>query len=158
MTQLLNHALRRKRDLLRLRQRTRQLARALGFAARDQALIAASVFHLGCCLLNERRHCRVAFHIRDEKLQAQSESGQSASPQDASEAERVRLEWPLPCRPTPLTQADLAWAMQQLERLTPLNLFDEVKQQNLDLLQALRDLHDCRAELGRLRCPRGDAA
>jgi hypothetical protein len=151
MTQLLDHALRGKRDLLRLRQRARQLARALGFAPADQALIAAAAFQLGCSASAQARRCRLTFHLREGKLQA-------VTSQDAPDLARVQLEWVLPGREPSLAPTDLPWAMRELERLTPLDLFEELRQQNLDLLQALHELQSCRTALGRLRPRRGDAA
>jgi hypothetical protein len=143
MTQLLNQTLRGTRGLVRLRQRTRQLTRALGFAPRDQALIAAAVFQLGCGTLDRGRGGRVAFHLGEGKLHATSP--------DAAGPGGVHLEWPLPRREAALDAIDLAWALQQLEQLTPLDLFEEFRQMNLDLLQALNDLQACRSELGKVR-------
>ncbi len=150
MTALLSQSLRGKRDLIRLRQRTRQLTRALGYSARGQALIAAAVFQLGCRALDAGRRGRVAFDLRDGKLRA-------ATSQDAADPERVQLEWPLPPGQSALAPDDLAWAMRELDELTPADLFEEVRQQNLDLLLALQDLQTCRSELGRQRPRRGAA-
>jgi hypothetical protein len=158
MTQLLNQALRRKRDLLRLRQRARQLARALGYAARDQALIAASVFQLGCWALEQGHRCQITFRVADGQLLAVPVPGKVASSHDAADPNGVQLEWSLPRRDSGLTPVDVVWAMRELERLTPLDLFEEVRQQNADFLLALNDLQLCRNELGKGRRQCGDAA
>src|SRR5262249_47899660 len=153
---LLTHTFQGKRDLLQLRQRSRQIARALGYSARDQALISAAVFQLGCCTTGNHRRGSIRFQLGDGKLLAISSARRASPSPDAPAGDGVRLEWLLPRRETPLALADLVWAVNELDELTPLDLFEEMRQQNLDLLQALHDLQSCRSELGRLQRP--DAA
>jgi hypothetical protein len=151
MTQLLNQTLNRKRDLIRLRQRVRQLTRALGFVAADQGLIAAAVFHLGVVALEERGRIGVVLDLRDGQLRA-------TPSRDVASLAGVRLAWPVPAKVPSLEIDDLAWTMQQLDCITPMDLFEEVKQQNLDLLQALREARACRTQLECLRRQQHDAA
>ena len=70
---------------------------------------------------------------------------------DSTQSSVLRLSVPLPIDPPALATEDLAWIVEQLARVTPAGLFDELKQQNRELLQALADCQVCRAELDKLR-------
>jgi hypothetical protein len=158
MTLLLKHSLDSKQDLLRLRQRTRQIVRALGYGDRDQMLITATEFHLGCLFADQRKRCSVQFDVNEGKLLIVPISLARATTQDASDLERVRLEYPLPRLDGRLDVNDLAWAVLELDQMTPSEIFEEMRQLNAEMLWAMHELQTCRSELGRLQRPRPDAA
>jgi hypothetical protein len=160
-TLLLTVRLRRNRDLLLGRQRARQIARILGFDADEQARISAAVFHLGWHAVEHLRQPDLVFRIVSSVLHVVPEChrtdpvgpGSSETP-----AGCLRLERPLPKTAKALAPEDVAWALQELVRLTPPNIFEEVQQQNQDLLQAYHELQSCRTELDQRKRARPDAA
>jgi hypothetical protein len=132
--------LRGKRDLLMARQRARQIARALGFDLGEQTSFAAAVFDLA-----ETLFCRGgqrALHFAVAKGVLRVLSGCTGP---------ALLEKPLPEGTPALAAEDLAWIAHQLTRLTPLNLFEEFRQQNQELLGLLHDVQALKEEIRTLR-------
>jgi hypothetical protein len=157
-TALLTHKLRTRRDLVLVRQRSRQISRLLGYDAAEQSRLAAAVFQLAC-LAYEKSCCpEVIFRLTDGHLQVVACPGRPRKGAADGPPPSAVVERPLPKKDLPLERPDLAWAVQQLARLTPLNLFDEIRQQNQELVQALQELQVCQAESSRLRKMKPDAA
>ena len=137
----------RPRDFLVARQRTRHLANLLGFDPADQALMAAAVFEVafqacrltGCGVLH--------FEVEDDLLRIfPGGLGQ--------ELTSLRVEKPLPQKGRTFALADLAWIARELNLLTPLNLLEEVRRQNQELLQAsLRQASQRKPALARKHTP-----
>ncbi len=150
-TTLLTLKLARRRSVVLARQRARQIARLLGFDARDQAQIAAGIFHLAGHAFQHAGARALVFQLAGDLLQVHPVCGKGRPGAEAP----LRLERRLP-RPPALPPEDLAWAVRELAQLTPANLFAEVQQQNQELLQAFHELHACQAEVQRLQRP--DAA
>jgi hypothetical protein len=128
ITPLLTLKLRNKRDVLLARQRARQVAGLLGFVPADKMRIAAWVFQIA---LNAVKNCRCSlkFQLTDDTLQVFPEAA-LGTPQD-------RLDQPLPEGSPGLAPEDVVWLLHELSQLTPLDVFDEIRQQNQELLQAL---------------------
>jgi hypothetical protein len=153
--------LRRNRDLLLVRQRARQVARILGFDATEQSRIAAAVFHLAWHAVHHLSQPELIFRIADSVLHVVPECRQPASGKPgAGEAADgcLRLERPLPKTAEALAPEDVAWVLQELIHMTPPSVFEEVQQQNQDLLQAYHELQSCRTELDHRKRSRPDAA
>jgi hypothetical protein len=155
-TLLLTVRLRRNRDLLLVRQRARQAARILGFEASEQGQIAAAVFHLAWHAFHHLQQPDLVFRIADSVLHVVPEDRRTALGETPGGC--LRLERPLPKTAEALAAEDVAWALQELVRLTPPSVFDEVQQQNQDLLQAYHELQSCRTELDQRKRSRPDAA
>lgn len=139
-TLLFTAELRQKRDLLVVRQRARQLAGLLGFEPAEQAGFAAAVFALACHAAGGRARVTLTFHAGPETLEVLAAAGGSRG-----EIPALRLVKALPGKGRGMTVADVAWAVKQLDRHTPPDLFEEVCKQNQELLQALHVLRDSRA-------------
>jgi hypothetical protein len=160
-TPLLTVRLRRNRDLLLVRQRTRQLARILGFDAAEQSRLAAAVFHLAWHAVHHLRRPDLIFRIADSVLHVAPQchpSGHDKPTGGETPDGCLRLERPLPPTADALAAADVAWVLQELVRLTPPSVFEEVQQQNQDLLEAYHELQACRTELDHRKRSRPDAA
>jgi hypothetical protein len=57
------------------------------------------------------------------------------------------LAFPLPSQPLTVDRNDLPWIIEELNRLTPLFLFEEFRQHNLEILH-LSSLLGCRLDRG----------
>jgi hypothetical protein len=158
-TPLLTVRLRRNRDLLLVRQRARQIARILGFDAAEQSRIAAAVFHLAWHAVRHVRQPDLVFRIADSVLRVapQCHRGDQAGAGETPDG-CLRLERPLPQTAEALAATDVAWVLRELSRLAPPSVFEEVQQQNQDLLQAYHELQTCRTELDHRKRSRPDAA
>lgn len=123
-TPILMLPVRRKRDVLIARQRTRQVAALLGYEPPEQVLLAAAVFELA----------RQVRRARRARLRVEAVRGILR----ISGGPGLRLERPLPPKALGMTLEDTAWAVQQLDELDPLDVFDEMCRLNGELLEALR--------------------
>lgn len=70
----------------------------------------------------------------------------------------LRLELPLPRKALSLSPEDLVWAIQELARHTPLNLFEEIHLQNQELLRLLHEVQALPAMTAPAEQPRTVAA
>jgi hypothetical protein len=141
-TPLLTLPLRQKRDLLRTRQLARQCADLLGFETSDQICIAAAVFDLACQALQLAGQASVSFAIVEECLTIVCTPAVTA--RQCLGTENLRLSKRLPVGAA-VVRDDLPWMLQQLVELAPLDVFDEMRKLNQELLRALLDLAACRA-------------
>jgi hypothetical protein len=132
---LLELPLRRNRDLLLARQRGRQIAGLLGFGPAQQIRIAAGVFEIAGGAAED---AVLRFSITEEVFRVV-----------AVPAAALRLEMALPGPVGKLDLADLVWAVRELDQDTPLEVRDEMRRQNQELLLALVELEKCRALLAR---------
>jgi hypothetical protein len=121
------------RDLVRVRQRVRQIAGLLGLDSGDQARIAATVFEMTWQTWRLRKRAVLRFQIEGETLQARV----LGSP--------YRLEQPLPEHGSSLAGDDWPWVVDQLRQHTPLNLLEEIHLQNQELLHLLQEKHRSQA-------------
>ncbi|MBY0526661.1 MAG: hypothetical protein K2R98_24910 [Gemmataceae bacterium] len=125
-TSILALPLRRRRDLLAARQRARQIASLLGFDRDERAVVAATAFEFARLTLEERDGATLHFVLAADRLQVFAEPGMS-----------FRLERPLPEKGRAMCAEDVRWAVQELQMLTPIDLFEEVHHQNQEILLAL---------------------
>src|SRR5262249_42106008 len=115
-----------KKDLVLVRQRTRQLAALLGYGTQDQALLAAGVFDLACQM--NRRHLRATwqFVVEDGYLRICPADGTA----------RAHIEKRLP-ENTGLSDEDIVWVAGEMCRLAPLDVFGELQRLNQEFLRVL---------------------
>ena len=131
---LLTLKLRTKRDVVRARQRARQIAQLLGYEALEQNWIAASVFEMARNGLPIRAVLRMQLQPDLLRIALTQSRG---SEKDGGRQRRVgtaQIVLRLPENTSSLDRHDLPWIIQQLNRITPLNLFEEFHQQNLEIL------------------------
>jgi hypothetical protein len=127
-TSLVHYKLRSRRDLVRVRQRARQIAGLLGFAPADQTWIAATVFEMAWQTWRVRGRAVLRFQIAGARLQVRV-AGSSQG-----------LDQLLPEKASRLAAEDWPWVIDQLDQHTPLNLLEEIYLQNQELLGVLHEL------------------
>jgi hypothetical protein len=140
---LLSLRLRRKRDVVLARQRARHLAALVGLGPRDQAALACGVFETAWRALQEFGRVKVEFALGDAAVRVSvlPHAGKSPEGDETPQAGKPTcLERALPER-LPAGREDLAWSFRQAAALAPLDCYEEMRLQNLELLQALADLH-----------------
>jgi hypothetical protein len=137
----------KKRDILLAQVRARQLCRMLGFTPLEQARIVSLIFELAC---NEarRRSFTLSLRVQDRQFQVVCAPISPRVPGTTRPVATPRLLLTLPVQHATLSVEDTFWAMDRIQRLSKPDLFDEIRQQNADLLRAL-------AELQRATCPAG---
>ncbi len=155
MHTLLNLPLRSKRDVLFARQRARQVAALLHFSPDEQACIAAGAFAVAAEALRQALSGELCLQIENHALhifpRASAARGKQPAILSFFTAQRsLRMVKPLPAEAPPLADEDLAWIAAQLEDHAPGSLFEEVRNQNQEVLALLSALQTCRAELERL--------
>jgi hypothetical protein len=140
-TPLITLPLRQKRDLLRARQITRQAADLLGYSAADQTCLAAAAFHLACDAHAATGHASICFELSEECLRI------TCTPTPKPKARKpapMQLSKHLPAT-SPLQREDVPWMLHQLAELAPVDVFEEMRRVNQELLRALLDLAACKA-------------
>lgn len=135
---LLIHDVQSKRDVLRARQRARQIASLLGYGAREQAEIAAACFVLALDALHKARQTKLRFVVGDDSLLVTVEDC-------ISSCAALRLQRPLPSGPRKFAAEDCRFIAEQLGQFMPRDLFTEIEKQNLELIQALVELRSLEA-------------
>lgn len=145
-TSFFSFKIRCNKDLVIARQRARHIARLLNFERSEEAAIAAAVFALGRNCLAQAGRVTLHFQLRRQSLQVVPEVPPSDSiPIDASARWSTwRLEKPLPHGEAAMSGEDLAWALETMNEFAPTSLFDEIAQQNDDMLNLLRELAELR--------------
>ncbi|GIW82938.1 MAG: hypothetical protein KatS3mg105_4745 [Gemmatales bacterium] len=121
-----------KRDIVRARQRSRQLAGLLGYSWTERLLISTRVFQIGWDLWKRFQRGAVRFQIASGSLLVLA----GTSPTSATE---VSLCQPLPSD-APLDAADIQFAMKQLIDHTPFNLFEEIYAHNEQMNRLLQSV------------------
>jgi hypothetical protein len=129
---LLTMLLRTPVDLVRARQRARQVARMLGFTVLDRAALAAAVQALAEHQAGRGFPFTLTFQLRRRQLEVTGTRGQESS---------LRLCRDLPDPAPVLAAEDLAWIATKLDHLTPIDLVEEIQQLNRELLATLHELH-----------------
>jgi len=153
------------RDVLQARQRTRQIAGLLGFEGLEQTTISALVLAICLEALSQNRSGWLQVVIADGHLEirckatARPEVDSSSLPFRKNGSRRQSLVGPLPQfypgmqaevdsdgglrtltfalpeKPPRIETADLPWAVQELDRTTPLNVLEELSHWNQEMLQ-----------------------
>jgi hypothetical protein len=126
-----------KRDVLRARQRARQVAGIVGLDLMERAGFAAAVF--ACACRTWRAGGRAAeFRLAGGRLFFLPTNSQWGKP----------VHWPLPARALPVTREEVPFIARALGEMTPLDVFEEFEQQNREYLQ-LRQQFQSSASDGR---------
>ena len=125
-----------KKDLVQIRQRTRQLAALLGYGARDQAILAAGVF----ALAYQRHRCqgRTTWNFL-------LDCGRLRIFPEGMDRTAAQIEKWLPER-VPLSQADIRWVTTEMSRQATVDIFGEIQKLNQELLQALLEVQPFQQE------------
>jgi hypothetical protein len=145
-TPLLTLRVRRKRHVVRAARRARQIGRLLGLEGFRQAGLACGVLELTCRASARLGPVQVEFRLGGSFLQVDFRPlGAGADHPLAQLGAQPSLRVELP-QPLPVARDDLAWMIQQLERRSPVNCFEEMRCQAQELLQALAQLHQAPAE------------
>ncbi len=156
MHTLLNLPLRSRRDVLQARQRARQVAALLHFSPDEQACIAAGAFAVAMEALRRSASGELCLQIENHALHifpqlASVRSNQPAILSFFAAQRSLCMIKTLPADAPPLADDDLAWIAVQLQECASQSLFEEVRNQNQEVLALLSALHRCRAELENLR-------
>ena len=119
-----------KKDLVQIRQRTRQLAALLGYGPRDQAILAAGVF----ALAHQTHRCQGRtvwnFSLENSHLRIFPKGRDSGAAQIK--------KW-LPEKAV-LSEPDIRWVTREMSRQATLDIFGEIQKLNQELLQALLEV------------------
>lgn len=164
-TILFSLPLTQNRDLFQARQRTRQIAGLLGFEGLEQTTISALVLAISLEALSQNRSAWLQVAIGDGHLEIRCEAParQNVDPCNLP-FRKIRcrpqtfsgplpqfypgmqaevdpdgglrtLTFALPEKPSRIETADLPWAVQELDRTTPLNVLEELSHWNQEMLQ-----------------------
>lgn len=114
--------IRRKSDVLRARQRGRQIARAAGLQTPEQAIFAAATFDVAKTVLRARGI--VAFCVLSEQI--------AVGRLHAGFVCTYAMELPEGRRRSSLE--DLAFTLEHVEQMAPFDVFEEVCLQNQEML------------------------
>lgn len=133
---LLTLIVKTKRDALRVRQITRQAAEMLGFDVGTQVALSATAFDLVCTYTGRCKRCSVDWLLSDDCFRVVCASGKGREP--------AQLSRHLPAN-SAVPREDVPWMLQQLVDLAPLDVFEEIRKVNHELLAALMELAACRA-------------
>jgi hypothetical protein len=153
-TSILTLPLRNKRDVLLARQRARQIAKLLGFDPREQACIAAGAFAIARTGMQHAGRRALTFQLEGNLLQIVPVLGRRRHAGlerllrrlASGTSSELRLEKPLPAQGAAVDRAELAWVVEELAGLTPLDVFAEIERQNQELLHTLHELHTAESE------------
>ena len=135
-TSILSLTIQRPRDILLGQVRCRQLCRVLGFDLEIQARIVCAFFNIADERRRMLRQCRILVELDNRSLIISSEPLADYDDVDPS-APAVHMSIPLPENELRMTSEDLVWTMKQLASNSKVSLYDEIRQQNNDLLRAL---------------------
>lgn len=146
-TPFMRMPLRSSGDLLRARQRTRQVAQLLGYAPRDVLVIATRTFlaaHAGSRL----GPCELQFWIARGELTIRV-----ASQRPDAAAETLALTRPLPRNENQLSMEDLLFVLRQMDGLARGSALSELNRVHEEMLGLLSALHDCQTHIETQRHP-----
>ncbi len=141
---ILTLKVRGKRDVLKARQRVRQIAGLLGYEPLEQTWIAACAFAIARSGFQSGRGTSLVIYLKGNLLGIVLSGSNSQAPRHRP------CVFSLPNNPTTLDRYDLPWIIQQLNQITPVNLFEEFQQQNQEImhLSTLLGRHHGRANRG----------
>jgi len=124
-------------DLVRARQLVRHVTSLLGFAQADRVALVAAAFDLACQSHAPTGQATLCCEIADDCLFVicSPVSGPCLSEKTPTPS-AFRLCRPLPAAVS-VAHDDVLWMLQQLMELTPLDIFEEMKMLNQELLQTL---------------------
>jgi hypothetical protein len=133
-----------KRDVVLARDWARQVAALFGFDPLEQACVAAGVFEIARQGLEQTSQAALHFQLSGNLFQVfavhRRDPDQEAAPSG------LRLEKTLPLKELPVAAEDVAWIVCQRAEQTPTSMFREIHKQNQELLYALAQLQEARAQ------------
>jgi hypothetical protein len=106
-----------------------------------QTSVAAAVFEIAAQVFG-KKEVKLRFQLTDNGFQV------IVLPRSP-----LRLDVPLATLAAKLDRTDLSWAVQELHRNTPLDITEEARHQNRELLRVMQELESARAELAGMRGP-----
>jgi hypothetical protein len=151
MFTLLALPLRTRRDAVLARQRGRRLAALLQYGPHEQTLVGAGTFAVASQALEILGQADLCFQVDRKTLHVFAQPARPVSrsnnrlckaPQPA--AVLLRLARALP-EQREFSEADLRWIVDQLPLLEPVNLYEEMRRQNQEMLGLLHALHSAQA-------------
>lgn len=153
---LLRTAVRSRKDVVRVLQQARQLARLLRFTPLEQVEIGCQAFALALEMVTKKTGAAISFHLCQGSLVIESMPAEKKK-QMTPVGPPWRFSKSLPGA-TELSREDFIWVIAQLQVLLKVNVLEVIRQQNNDLLAMLEALHCCRNDLDQLRRPEPSAA
>jgi hypothetical protein len=147
--------LRSHRDILLARQKARQIAVLFHFQPQDQVCIAAGAFAVAAQALRHSRSAELRIQIDNTALHVFARVKGSAhlarkKNQALRSACSLRLVKTLPTSGPEFAVEDLAWLVGQLSRGAPHRIFEEIDQQNQEVLALLHALQSARTKIEQL--------
>jgi hypothetical protein len=133
------------RDVVRVRQLTRRAAALLSFETIDQICLAAAAFDLAWQAFHPAGRASVSFLVDENMFRVVCKH------ESLGDGPHLLLEKSLPPPACGVLLTDLAWTLEQVTALGPLDLFEELQTANRELLRTL-------LELAALRTKGSDAA
>ncbi len=126
-------------DLLAVRLRSRQVTHLLGYARREQSLIACSLFELLAAEWNTNR-LEVFFYLETNHFRVYSKNSSDLSFESHSLCTTEKLEDPArllisreaPCSIRRVAWEDVSWILSKLSEDA---VFEEIRAQNLEILE-----------------------
>jgi hypothetical protein len=130
----------KKRDLLRARQLVRRAAGLLGFDGADQMCLAAAAFDLACQAHAAWGRANVRCEIAEDYLHVLCVPARGARWWGGIDQPSVRRI--SKCLPAVSAAArhDIPWILKKTTELAPLDVFDEMRKINHELLRTLLEL------------------
>ena len=125
-----------KRSILFARQRARHIAALFAYEFQEQACIAAGTFAVAAQALEQFGHAALVFQVENQLLKVSAHARDSASAVDAA----LRLVKPLPPRAAALSPDEIPWLLEQINKQGSFNAFEEMQQQNQEMLALLHAL------------------
>jgi hypothetical protein len=123
-----------KRDVIRARQLTRHAANLLGLDRADQLCISAAVFDLACQTYAGHTGAQVHCSIADDCLEVVcTPACETRKCDPADQQGGFRLSKRLPAT-SAVPRDDVPWMLKQIDDLAPLDVFEEMRRINQDLL------------------------
>jgi hypothetical protein len=139
-TNLFGQTLKTKRDLLHARRVARQAAGLLGFDAGEQIALATATFDLACQAHAATGRARIDVDIDSDWLRITCACLVTPRQRkDVKVPEPLVISKRLPAT-GPMSREDVGWMLQTLQELRKLDVFEEVRRINQDLLGTLLEL------------------
>jgi hypothetical protein len=161
-TILFTFCLEGKKDALAARERVRQAARLLRFEPPEETLIAAATFVIAYQALRHLAQPTLVVNLEDDCLHISAQGRCRTSPSRDPKAltapshpPLLELVKPLP-DDKPLSPEDLSWILQQVNQPRHANLFEELHQQNQEILALVHQLRQCQEELKSMKVERSN--
>ncbi|MBI3407182.1 MAG: hypothetical protein HY040_02345 [Planctomycetes bacterium] len=138
MFSLLEMPVRSRRDVIWAQQRLRRLAGLLCFDGHEQALIAACAFAVANHALEVLGRAKLCAQVADGVLHVFAQANEEVSDKSDALAREplLRMSKELPGKQKNSTE-DVGWIASQLPLLEKLDVFEEMRRQNQDVLALL---------------------